>query len=68
MKGLSAMGNRLTAQKVRTIDRFEPDISGDETAKEATEDVNQTVENDGPPSDEDPPDTLNGDGEQITLF
>ena len=68
VKGLSAMGNRLTAQKVRTIDRFEPDISGDETAKEATEDVNQTVENDGPPSDEDPPDTLNGDGEQITLF
>ncbi len=64
IKGITAMGNRLTPHKVKAIDRFEPEIESDEEEQEPEEDEPSTEENtiekrgkeDGP------------SGEQATLF
>jgi topoisomerase-4 subunit A len=64
IKGITAMGNRLTPHKVKAIDRFEPEIESDEEEQEPEEDEPSTEETttekkgkeDGP------------SGEQATLF
>jgi topoisomerase-4 subunit A len=52
VKGVTAMGNRLTPHKVKSIDRFEPEIPEEEEDEEM----------------ESPHNAEGGEGEQATLF
>jgi len=54
VKGVSAMGNRLTPHKVKSIDRIEPEIKKEEDEPEKSEPQSTNGES--------------GDGEQATLF
>jgi topoisomerase-4 subunit A len=63
VKGVSAMGNRLTSSKVKSIDRIESEIPEEEL--EQAEEVSNIEE----PSDDENTDKGEGsNGEQATLF
>jgi topoisomerase-4 subunit A len=65
IKGVSAMGNRLTANKVKAIDRIEPEIPEEEVEEEKAEEVSATDEED---TTEDKEKGEGSNGEQATLF
>lgn len=65
VKGVSAMGNRLTPNKVKTIDRIEPEIPEEEV------EVEKTAEDSAKEEDSETKDSEKGEGsngEQATLF
>lgn len=64
IKGISAMGNRLTAHKVKSIDRLEPALP-EEEVEETTQAEEEAVKT---PSTEEKPKPDNGSGGQATLF
>ena len=65
VKGISAMGNRLTPNKVKTIDRIEPEIPEEEVEEE------KTTEDSAKDDDSETNGSEKGEGsggEQATLF
>jgi topoisomerase-4 subunit A len=66
VKGVSAMGNRLTAEKVKAIDPFEPELPVPES-EETTEEEQDNHESE-PSTENGKMKDSDGSGEQATLF
>jgi len=62
VKGVTAMGNRLTPHKVKTIDRIEPELEPEEEQKEEDESDSEVTTSEKKNDDDGP------SGEQATLF
>jgi len=75
VKGVSAMGNRLTTLKVKAFDRIEPEIETPEPEPEAETDETVSADEENETSDEnvpeiktEPPKEGGQAGQQVTLF
>ncbi len=65
VKGITAMGNRLTPHKVKSIDRIEPELPQAENEPESQKEEVTPPSKDTAEKKDDPP---KGEGEQATLF